>query len=78
MTGILPTEAIQLLSDQLRTLSSHSSSTLGIGLVVSVLALWSARSGTSSMISALNIVYEEPEKRNFIWFQVIALGLTAG
>ena len=65
--------------DQLQTLTSHSSSALGIGLLVSVaLALWSARSGTASLIAALNITYEEPEKRNFIWFQVIALALTAG
>ncbi|MDB5407770.1 MAG: Ribonuclease [Rhodospirillales bacterium] len=79
MTGILPDEAIKLMSDQLNTLASHSSSTLGVGLLVSVLlALWSARSGTSSLIAALNVAYEEPEKRGFIWFQVVALGLTAG
>jgi membrane protein len=79
MAGVLPDEAIRLLSDQLQTLASHSSSTLGVGLIVSVsLALWSARSATSSMIVALNIVYEEPEKRGFIWFQAVTLGLTAG
>jgi membrane protein len=79
LAGIMPSEAIKLLSDQLQALSSHSSSALGIGLLLSVsLALWSARSGTSSMIAALNIAYEEAEKRSFIWFQVIALGLTAG
>jgi membrane protein len=60
-------------------LTSHPTSALGIGFLVSLtLALWSARSGTSSMITALNVAYEEPEKRSFIWFQVIAIGLTAG
>ena len=77
MQGILPADVIKLLSDQLQTLTSHASSTLGIGFVISLtVALWSARSGTSSLIAALNIAYEEPEKRNFVWFQVIAVGLT--
>src|SRR5690348_13961358 len=43
-----------------------------------LVALWSTRSGTSSMITALNIAYEEEEKRSFIWLQIIAFGLTAG
>jgi membrane protein len=77
--GVLPDAAIKLLSEQLETLSSHPRSTLGVGFLVSLtLALWSARSATSSMISALNVAYEEPEKRSFIWFQIVALGLTAG
>jgi membrane protein len=79
MRGILPAEAITLLSSQLATLASHANSTLGVGLAASLgLALWSARSGTASMIAALNIAYEEPEKRSFVWFQFIALSLTLG
>ena len=79
MHGVVPAEAITILSDQLKALTSHPSSTLGVGLAISLLlALWSARSGTSSMITALNIAYKEPEKRSFIWFQIVALGLTLG
>lgn len=79
MRGLLPDEAIRLISDQLQTLASHSNSTLGAGLVISLaLALWSARSGISSMITALNIVYGEAEKRGYLRLQVVALGLTAG
>ena len=79
MQGILPAEVVKLLSDQLQAITSHPSSTLGIGLVVSVtLALWSARSATGSMIAALNIIYEEQETRNFFWLQAISFGLTLG
>jgi membrane protein len=50
-----------------------------VGLIVSVLiALWSARSGTSTMITVINIAYKEPEKRNFIRLNAISLGLTFG
>jgi uncharacterized BrkB/YihY/UPF0761 family membrane protein len=35
-----------------------------LGLVVSLaLALWSATTGTQAMMAALNIAYEEPERR---------------
>jgi len=77
--GILPGETINLISDQLQNITTGSSAKLGIGFAISLfLALWSARAGTSSSIAALNIVYGEQEKRNVIWFQVIALGLTLG
>lgn len=79
MRGLLPDDAIRLISEQLQTLASHPNSTLGVGLVMSLaLALWSARSGISSMITALNIVYGEPEKRGYLRLQLAALGLTAG
>jgi len=78
LRGLLPDEAIALISQQLQTLASHSNSTLGAGLVMSLaLALWSARSGISSMITALNIVYGEAEKRGYLRLQLAALGLTA-
>ena len=79
MRGLLPDEAIRLISEQLQTLAAHSNSTLGVGLVMSLaLALWSARSGISSMITALNIVYGEDEKRGYLRLQLAALSLTAG
>src|ERR1700730_10437051 len=44
MQGLLPGEVVNLLSDQLQSLTSRPASTLGVGLIVSVLiALWSAR-----------------------------------
>ncbi|HYE01395.1 MAG TPA: YihY/virulence factor BrkB family protein, partial [Alphaproteobacteria bacterium] len=77
LEGVLPGEAVTLLSDQLRNLAATSDSSLSIGALVSLLlALWSARSGAGSMISALNIAYEEQEKRGFIRFQLTAIVFT--
>jgi membrane protein len=76
--GLIPGEAQNLIATYLKSISTSSSSKLGIGLVVSVLvALWSARSGTVTLIEALNITYEEKEKRGVIRYELIALGMTA-
>jgi membrane protein len=46
-------------------------------LIVSVLvALWSARSGTASMVTAINVAYGEPEKRGMFRLYATTLGLT--
>jgi membrane protein len=77
--GFLPAEATKLLADELQALVQGPKTGIGIGLAVSVtLALWSARAGTGALMTALNIAYGEAERRNFIKFNLIAFGLTAG
>ena len=79
LSGILPAQTQQLLTDQLHQLVESSSGTLGIGAGVGiVLALWSASRGMSGLITALNIAYEEKERRGFFKLNMIALGLTLG
>jgi membrane protein len=43
-----------------------------------LLALWSASRGMSGLITAINIAYEEKERRGFVKFNLIAIGLTLG
>ncbi|MBV8776553.1 MAG: YihY/virulence factor BrkB family protein, partial [Alphaproteobacteria bacterium] len=77
LAGVLPTEALKLVSDQLHALVSAPTEKLGIGLIVSVLiALWSATSGTSAIMNALTIAYEGKEERGLFHFYGLALGLT--
>src|ERR1700733_6770446 len=62
LIGVLPSEALKLLSDQLNALTSAPPEKLGIGLIISALiALWSATSGTSAMMNALTIAYSGKE-----------------
>src|SRR5436305_6325075 len=62
--GVLPKEALSLLSDQLHALVAKPPARLGIGLLVSLgLALWSATSATSMLMQALTVAYEETESR---------------
>ena len=56
---------------------SHGATTLGLSLLISTLiALWSASTGTKAMLSALNMAYEETEQRGFLKFQAMGLAMT--
>jgi membrane protein len=79
VSHILPQEARGIVEEQLKRVTASGSTALGLGAIVSLLlAIWSANKGTQSLITALNIVYDEDEKRGFIWFNVISLALTVG
>ena len=74
---LLPPSAFQLISDRVHQLVTQGRQTLGLGLLIStVITLWSSAAGTKSIIAALNMAYEEPEKRSFLHYQLTALGMT--
>jgi membrane protein len=79
LSGVLPAQTQELLSQQLHSLVAASNGALGLGAIVGlVLALWSASRGMSGLITAINIAYEEKEGRGFFKLNLIALGLTLG
>jgi membrane protein len=74
---LLPPAAFTLIADRVHTLVSQENATLGFSLVVSTaIALWSSSTGTKAMLSALNMAYEEQERRNFLRFQATGLSMT--
>lgn len=78
-TVALPQAAQQLISEQSAAITRSSGGALTVGLVVSLLvALWSASSGTSSLMTAVNVAYEEKETRGFLKLRAVALLLTLG
>jgi membrane protein len=79
LSGVLPQEALKLLSDQLHALVAAPRDKLGLGLLISLLiALWSATSGTGSLMQALTVAYEEREDRGILSFYGRAIALTIG
>jgi membrane protein len=79
LTATMPDQAKQVIDDQVTMLATRGRSTLGIGLVLSiVIALWSASAGVSNLLSAINVAYDEEEKRGFIKKRLLSLGLTLG
>jgi membrane protein len=75
--GLIPPEGRQLIVQQLSDVVQASSSTLGIGFVVSLaVSIWSANYATSAMMSALNVVYVESEKREILRYYGTTLVLT--
>lgn len=79
LKGVLPGGAIDIVGDQIKRLTSSRSSALGFaffsGLAIS---LWSANAGMKAIFDALNVAYEEDEKRNFIVLNLWSLGFTIG
>lgn len=70
----LPQDVAKLVGDQLLNVVKTSGGKKGLGLVAALaIALWGARNAAGSIVIALNIAYEEEEKRS--WFKVTLLSL---
>ena len=77
IASFIPKDMQDMMNSQLGALSSKASSTLGFGAISSLLiALWSASKGSKAIMDALNIIYEEDDKRGFIRQNLLALGMT--
>jgi membrane protein len=77
LSGVMPDGAVQVIGDELRRLTAQRSNTLGLTFVLGLAtALWSANAGMKSLIDALNLVYNEPEKRGFIKLNAVSLAFT--
>lgn len=78
-SGVIPASAYSLLLDQLKELASQEDATLSLGVLFSLaLTLWSATKGFKALMVAMNVVYEEDEKRGFIHLNLLAVALTLG
>jgi membrane protein len=79
LRGVIPDDAWSLLNDQLTAVVSAKPGSLGISaLIALVVALWSAGAGVRAMMTALNIAYDESEKRGFLRFYGTAFLFTIG
>jgi membrane protein len=73
----LPPAAFTLIAERVHTLVAQGKATLGFSLLISTaVALWSSSTGTKSLLSALNMAYEEQEGRSFLRFQAVGLLMT--
>ena len=76
---ILPNQAREILNNQLSKVAGQGYTALSLGVIGGVLlALWSATKGTKALMTALNIVNDEEEKRSFLKLNAVALSLTLG
>jgi membrane protein len=75
----LPSGADQLLTEQLKSVTSAGRQSLSIGLALSLLGvLWSASGGVQGLVKGLNLVYDERETRGFLKLRGLSLLLTLG
>lgn len=74
---VMPEDAQGILSQQMTDITGASPGALGVTAILTVLfALWSASRGTKAFMAAMNIAYNEDEKRGFIKFNFVGLVLT--
>ena len=67
LSGILPFGVLEIISEQIKTVAQQQNDTLGAAFIISVgIAIFSANSGMAALFDALNVVYDEREKRHVL------------
>lgn len=77
LAGVMPGGGVDILTEQLERLASADQQTLGIAFVVALgLALWSTNAGMKALFEAMNVAYDETEKRGFFRLTLVTLCFT--
>lgn len=77
LSGLLPSGAIEVIGDQIDRVAAQGSTRLGVASALGVLvSLWSANAGMKALFDALNVVYQERERRGFFSLNAISLTFT--
>ena len=78
LTSVMPQDAAKLIGEQLLSVVQTSGGKKGFGLLLAIgIAIFGARNAASSLITALNIAYEEEDRRGFLRLNLLALAITA-
>jgi membrane protein len=78
LSSAMPHDAAKLIGEQLMGVVQTSGSKKGLGLLLAIaIALFGARNAAGSLITALNIAYEEEETRSFLRVNLLSLAITA-
>ncbi len=74
---VVPAGTLDMLSGEIARIASKSAGRLTFGFLFGlVIALWSANAGMKSIFDALNIIYDEAEKRGIIRLNLVSLFFT--
>lgn len=77
VADIVPAGTIEMLHTEITRIAAKSDGRLTFGFLLGLgIALWSANAGMKSIIDALNVIYNEEEKRGIIWLNVELLFFT--
>jgi membrane protein len=78
MLRILPPDVVELIGQILMNAVQASEQTSGIGILIALgVALYAGGNGAGAVMTALNIAYEEEEKRSLVGFYGLAFVITA-
>jgi membrane protein len=79
LSGFLPGDVLTFVGDEMiRVTTTHSTKLSGTFILSLIISLWSANAGVSSLITGLNIAYEQKETRSFVRVHLLSLAITIG
>lgn len=77
VAGIVPSDVIDMLRDEITRIGAKSDGKLTFGFLLGLgIALWSANAGMKAIFDALNIIYDEQERRGLVRLNLISLLFT--
>lgn len=79
MMAVLPADVAVLIGEQLMAAVQTSEGTKGLAILAALgVALYGGTNAASAIILALNIAYQEKEKRSLVQFYKLAMAMTLG
>jgi membrane protein len=79
LSDIVPGGGMQIIEEQVQRVAQSAGGSLGLGALLGLgVSLWSSNKAAKALFDALNVVYEEREKRGFIKLTAITLLFTLG
>src|SRR6202034_1309419 len=70
---------LDIVRDEITRIAAKSDGRLTLGFLLSLgIAVWSANAGMKALFDALNVIYDEREKRGLIRLNAISLMFTIG
>ncbi len=77
LSGMLPAGGFDLIAERISSLSASHNTTLGLTFFASLsIALWSTHSATLAIFDAMNVAYDETEKRGLVRLNLVGLAFT--
>ena len=79
VAGVVPDGAVEIIREQVTRVADARTASLGFGFFLGLgLALWSTNGGMKAIIDALNVAYDEHEKRGFVKLTLVSFAFTIG
>ncbi len=79
LSSVLPGGGLEIIEEQVKRITSKGNQALGFGVIIGLAtSLWSANQAMKAIVDALNVVYEEEEKRGFFRRLAVTMAFTLG
>jgi membrane protein len=79
LSDLMPSGAFSIVQNEVGRIVAKGGGQLTAAFAFGLaLAFWSANAGMKSLFDALNIIYEEKEKRSFLWLNIVSFTFTLG